>query len=267
MTADRACVTPREVDVFQTDGVLLLKGAFADWVDALRRGVEANMSAPSWRQRSIRPEDGTAAFFQDFCNWSGIPEYRRFVTESPAAAIAGTLMRSRTARLFHEHVLVKEPGSSVVTPWHHDMPYYCVDGTMTCSLWIALDRVARDCTIEYVAGSHGWGRVFRPERFNRSPLNEGDVRERIPDIGNNRADYDIRGWAMEPGDAVAFTFWTVHGAPANRSKERRRAFSVRWVGDDAVYTERGIHSPPFPDLGLKTGEPLAGEQFPLVWRA
>ena len=72
---------------------------------------------------------------------------------------------------------------------------------------------------------------------------------------------------MEPGDAVAFTFRTVHGAPANRSKERCRAFSVRWVGDDAVYAERGIHSPPFPDLGLRTGDALACDRFPLVWRA
>lgn len=267
MAADRPYVTDRDVEEFQRDGVLLLKGAFAGWVDELRRGMKSNIAAPSWRERSIQPEDGTAAFFQDFCNWNGIPEYRRFVTESPAAAVAGTLMRSRTARLFHDHVLIKEPGSSVVTPWHHDMPYYCVDGGMTCSLWITVDPVARDCAIEYVAGSHAWGREFRPERFDGSPLNEGDTRERIPDIDRNRADFDIRGWAMEPGDAVAFTYWTVHGAPANYSKERRRALSIRWVGDDAVYADKGVHSPPFPDLGLKTGEPLEGDSFPLLWSA
>lgn len=267
MAADRPHVTARDIGAFQSDGVLLLKGVFADWVDELRRGMEANISAPSWRERSVRPEDGTAAFFQDFCNWDRIPQFRRFVTESPIAAVAGTLMRSKTARLFHDHVLIKEPGSSVVTPWHHDMPYYCVDSAKTCSLWIALDPVARDCAVEYVAGSHGWGREFRPERFNGSPLNAGDTRERIPDIDANRADFDIRGWAMQPGDAVAFTYWTVHGAPGNDSTERRRAFSVRWVGDDAVYVDRGIHSPPFPDPGFETGEPLAGDLFPLLWRA
>ncbi len=267
MAAGRPYVTDQDVDDFQTDGVLLLKGVFADWVDELRRGMETNMSAPSWRERSIRPADGTAPFFQDFCNWNRIPEYRRFVTESSAAAVAGRLMRSKTARLFHDHVLVKEPGSSVVTPWHHDMPYYCVDVAMTCSLWITLDPVARDCVIEYVAGSHKWGREFRPERFNGTPLNDGDSRERVPDIAANRADFDIRGWAMAPGDAVAFTYWTVHGAPANASTERRRAFSVRWVGDDAVYAEKGTHSPPFSDLGLKVGEPLTGDPFPLLWSA
>ena len=267
MAADRLAVTDREVGEFRRDGVLLLREAFADWVEILRRGMEANIASPGWRERSVRPADGTAFFFQDFCNWRRIPEYHRFVTESPAAAIAGRLMGSKSARLFHEHVLIKEPGSSVVTPWHHDMPYYCVDGTKHCSLWITLDPVARDCVIEYVAGSHEWGREFRPERFNGTSLNEGDARERIPDISANRADYDIRGWAMEPGDAVAFTYRTVHGAPANHSSERRRAFSIRFVGDDAVYADKGVHSPPFPDLDLEVGEPLAGDDFPLLWSA
>jgi ectoine hydroxylase-related dioxygenase (phytanoyl-CoA dioxygenase family) len=72
---------------------------------------------------------------------------------------------------------------------------------------------------------------------------------------------------MEPGDAIAFSFMTVHGAPANRSRSTRRAFSSRWLGDDARYAERsGRTSPPFPDLALKHGDPLEVAQFPLVHR-
>ena len=51
------------------------------------------------------------------------------------------LMGSRSVRLFHEHVLVKEPNADVPTPWHHDQPYYCVDGDQNVSMWIALDAV------------------------------------------------------------------------------------------------------------------------------
>ena len=40
---------------------------------------------------------------------------------------------------------------------------------------------------------------------------------------------------MEPGDAVLFDYRTVHGARANMSKLRRRAFSMRWLGDDMRY--------------------------------
>ena len=60
-----------------------------------------------------------------------------------ADEVAARLMGSRTARFFHEHVLVKEPGATERTPWHHDQPYYPVDGDQNVSMWIALDPVPR----------------------------------------------------------------------------------------------------------------------------
>jgi ectoine hydroxylase-related dioxygenase (phytanoyl-CoA dioxygenase family) len=268
MPSDITAITDQDVEAFQQEGVIFLKGAFKNWVDTLQAGVTANMVDPSWRERSVQPEDGSGHFFQDLANWDRIPEYRQFVFESPAAEMAATLMGSKTARFFHDHVLVKEPGSSVATPWHHDLPYYCVDGDMTCSFWIPLDPVSRDSVIEYVAGSHSWGKQFRPERFNGTSLNDGDTRERIPDVNARRDEFDVRGWDMEPGDAIAFSFTTIHGAPGNSSADRRRrAFSARWVGDDAVYMDRGVHSPPYPDLPLKPGDPLDGPDFPLVYPA
>lgn len=107
-----------EVERFQADGAVVLRGVFPEWVERLRAGVAKVMAAPSPLERTYRPQDGSAPFFQDFCNWQRIPEFRAFVFESPAAEIAARLMRSRTARFFHDHVLVKEPGASTVTPWH-----------------------------------------------------------------------------------------------------------------------------------------------------
>ncbi len=256
-------------EAFQADGVALVRGAFTDWVESLRRGVERNMAAPGPDAKNYRePADGPL-FFGDYCNWDRIPEYREFLYDSPAAGLAAELMGAREVRLFHEHVLVKEPGAATATPWHHDLPYYCVDGSQTCSLWLTLDPVPRETCIEYVAGSHKWGRWFRPERFNRAALNEGDGLAPVPDIEADRAAYDIRGWALEPGDAIAFSFLTLHGAPPNRSKAlRRRAFSSRWVGDDARFAVRqGVTSPPFREVDLKHGDRLDHPAFPVVYRA
>ncbi len=150
------------VDAYQTDGAVLLKGVLADWVEPLRRGIERNLAEPGPYQRVYTPKDGEGRFVGDYCNWARIPEYRDFVFNSPAAEIARRLMQSRTARFFHEHILVKEPGTREVTPWHHDQPYYCVDGTQNMSLWIPLDVVSRDICVEFVAGSHRWGKLFRP---------------------------------------------------------------------------------------------------------
>lgn len=256
------------IAAFREDGAVLLKGLFRDWVAPLSTGMAQNMAEPGPYQRVYTPAGGTGRFTGDYCNWARIPDYRRFVFESPAAAVARQLMGSRTVRFFHEHVLIKEPGTRELTPWHHDQPYYCVDGTQTVSLWMPLDPVPRDVCPEFVAGSHRWGRWFRPRKFSGVAYDhKSDMLEDMPDIDAHRDQYRLLGWDMEAGDALAFHFLTVHGAPANLSTGRRRAFASRWLGDDAVYARRpGEMSPPFPGLDekLKPGEPLVAEEFPLV---
>ena len=265
-TTAAAPISDALVEDFQTKGAAVLRGVFEPWVAGARTAIEENMTAPSWRERTYRPDDGSAAFFQDLCVWDQFPGYRALVEESPMAAIAARLMRSDTSRLFHDHILVKEPGNSIVTPWHQDQPYYLVEGAQTVSFWVPLDPIPRERTIEYVAGSHRWGKSFRPQRFNGESLYEGDTSETVPDIDADRDAFDILGWEMAPGDAVAFSFSTLHGAPANASETRRRVVSVRWVGDDARFVQRpGKTSPPFPDLVFEDGAPFEGEAFPVLY--
>jgi ectoine hydroxylase-related dioxygenase (phytanoyl-CoA dioxygenase family) len=256
--------TTEVIEDFARDGAVVLRGVFKDWVEPLREGTAQLMAAPSPLERSYQPKDGSAPFFQDLCNWQRIPEYRRFVTESGAGRVAAALMQSRTARFFHDHILVKEPGNSIVTPWHQDLPYYCVSGERSVSMWIPLDPVSREVTLELVAGSHRWGRSYKPMRFDGTELYAGDTAPAMPDIDSQRSEFEILGWAMEPGDAVCFHFGTVHGAPGNVSKQnRRRVFSARWVGDGAQFIDRGGKgSPPFRHLALRTGDALPAEEFP-----
>jgi ectoine hydroxylase-related dioxygenase (phytanoyl-CoA dioxygenase family) len=184
--------------------------------------------------------------------------------------MAAELMQSETVRIFHEHVLVKEPGTSNPTPWHHDQPYYCVDGKQVLSFWIPLDTVPQTTCPEFISGSHTWGKWFLPRKFSGVDYNYTEEwLEPIPDIENQREDYDIRSWDLEPGDAIAFHYLTVHGAPPNKSKKlRRRGFAARWLGDDTTYAQRsGDISPPFPGLEkrLNVGDPLDTDEFPQVW--
>ncbi len=257
-----------QVEQFQSKGAVLLKGVFLDWVESAQAAIEENKSNPSWRERTYRPDDGGAPFFQDYCVWSQFDGYKALVADSPMPALAARLMTSKTARVFHDHILVKEPGNSVVTPWHQDQPYYLVEGQKTVSFWVPLDPVPRERTIEYVAGSHQWGKSFRPKRFDGTDLFENDTSEAVPDVDAERDNLEILGWAVEPGDAVAFSFRTLHGAPANASPTRRRVISVRWVGDDARFVKRaGTTSPAFPDLDYEDGAPFEGPNFPLLYPA
>jgi len=255
-----------QIEAFQSQGAVLIKGAFVDFVERARTAIQENMANPSWRERTYRPDDGGQAFFQDYVVWDQFDGYRALVSDSQMAALAAALMQSKTARIFHDHVLVKEPGNSVVTPWHQDQPYYLCEGRQSVSFWVPLDEVPREQTIEYVAGSHLWGTDFKPQRFDGTDLFENDPSDAVPDVNARRDELEILGWPVEPGDAVAFNFRTLHGAPANKSPNRRRVISLRWVGDDAVFAKRrGPTSPAFPDLDYEDGAPFDAPEFPVLY--
>ena len=77
--------------------------------------------------------------------------------------------------------------------------------------------------------------------------------------------YNIISWNLSPGDAIAFNFKTIHGAPGNITNQKRRAFSARFTGDDAIYKKRkGETSPPFPEVTLKNGDKMDSETFPII---
>lgn len=258
-----------EQESFKRDGVVVLRGFFRDWIDTLRQGIEINEAEPGPWFRNYTPDRANGRFFGDYCNWQRIEPFQRFVKQGPSATIAKSLMGSQCARIFHEHVLVKEAGADKPSPWHHDEPYYCVSAAQTVSLWIPLDPVPRATCVEFVAGSHQWGKLFRPRKFTGVAYDhKSDRLEELPDIEANRANYPILGWDLELGDAIAFDFRTVHGAPGNTSASRsRRVVSFRWLGDEAVYVDRGGEtSPPYPHLAttLKPGDALPESEFPRI---
>jgi ectoine hydroxylase-related dioxygenase (phytanoyl-CoA dioxygenase family) len=261
-------VTSTDVAAFQRDGAICLRGLFTGWIDVLERGVEANMAAPGdYGAENTNPGE-PGRFFDDYCNWRRIPEFERFVLRSDAARIAAEVMGSRTAQFFHEHVLVKEPGTAKRTPWHQDIPYYCVEGHQTVSFWMPLDPVPRETSLQIIKGSHRWEKMLRPVKWlsDNDFYRDDDQFMDLPDIEAEPSRYEILSWALEPGDAVLFSFHAVHGAAGNPTATRRRAFSHRWLGDDARFAERrGRTSPPYPGICQKAGERLREDWFPILW--
>lgn len=265
-------VTSADIDSYQRDGAVCLRQLLApEYVELLREGIDANLARPSPRAKVASRPDDPGFFIEDFCNWQHNPQYRRFIFESGLAEAAGHLMRSRTARLYHDHMLTKEPGTRQRTPWHQDQPYYNIDGRQNCSFWIPVDPVGRSATLEFVAGSHR-GPWFMPRTFMDAQAKwfpEGAL-EDLPDIDRRRQDYRILGWDIEPGDAVCFHMLTLHAAGGVEGSQRRRVFSVRFLGDDITHApRRWPTSPDFPGLSeeLPPGASMEHSLFPLLWQA
>ena len=263
-------VDDETIATYQRDGVVMLRDA-VDAADLARLGeaVEENMAHPSDWASDYSPADSGGRFFGDYVTWQRIDAYRDVALHSHLPAVAAALMHSDTVRFFHEHVLVKEPGTSEITPWHHDDPYYCVDGMQNVSFWVSLDPVPAAAGVEFLVGSHRWGRRFVPRKFvDSTPYAAADSGfEFVPDIDAERDHHQFVSFDVQPGDVIAFHYRTLHAAPGTKglTPYRRRAVSLRYVGDDAVFALRPwLHSPPFEQLDLVLGQPLDDSRFPLV---
>jgi ectoine hydroxylase-related dioxygenase (phytanoyl-CoA dioxygenase family) len=254
---------------YAADGAVCVRQAFSpEHLELAEQAIEANLADLSPLGKRASPEND-GAFIEDFCNWTRIPAMEHFIRESPGAEIAAQITGSKTVRLYHDHLLVKEPGTKQRTPWHQDQPYYNVDGRLNASMWFPVDPVDRSATLEFIAGSH-IGPWYMPRTFLDAQARwfpEGSLAE-LPDFAADPHRWPVIGWALEPGDAVFFNMATVHGSGGVLGPNRRRVVSVRYLGDDMVHApRRWTTSPPFPGLSdeLPEGSPMDHPLFPVLW--
>ena len=261
-------ITDDETRCFAEDGIVCLRGLFDDdWIALLRAAAEDGLAQPTALGEELaatRAEPGR--FFHDTFMWRENAACRRFVFESPAAEIAARMMTAAKVNIFFDQWLIKEPGTPTRTPWHHDLPYWPVNGWQICTLWLALDEVtAESGAVEYVKGSHRWGQRFKPATFS----GQHDYKEalpEVPDIDAHRGALEIAQFEMAPGDCTLHHGLLVHGAPGNAgAATRRRANVTRWAGEDARYRPReGLQVMPC-DPGIPAGSPIDCALWPKVW--
>ncbi|KTD09011.1 Phytanoyl-CoA dioxygenase [Legionella gratiana] len=263
-------VTQAHIDAYKKEGAVCIRQILtAEEITVLREGIELNLRSPSHRSKIASKSDDPGLFIEDFCTWQSNPHYQRFIFASPASVIAGTLMESKKTRLYHDHLLVKEPGTQQHTPWHQDQPYYNIEGIQNCSLWISVDPVPRSSSLEFIAGSH-LGPWLMPRSFMENQAKwfpEGSLTE-LPDIEAHREKYPIISWEITPGDIICFHMLTLHAARGVPGTQRRRVFSVRFLGDDITHAPRKwVTSPHFPGLikQLPEGAPMDHSLFPIIW--
>jgi ectoine hydroxylase-related dioxygenase (phytanoyl-CoA dioxygenase family) len=245
----------------------------------MNRFAQAQLDTPSrWGNDQPESSGKGGRLFTDRYLWRSHSDVRAFAFESGVAGLVGQLMGSRTARLYFDHLLIKEPRTLAPTPWHQDIPYWPFQGRQIASAWVALtDATLQGSAMEFVRGSHNDGRVYRPEVFGSAEKSVSaswqtkSQAERVPDIEARRKDFDITGWDMRAGDAVVFSAWVLHGARGNASAAQQRvALSTRWLGDDAVWAPSEGADPTVTqaDVCVAPGmPPHDDDRFPLVWQA
>ena len=155
LNGERFRVSPAHIDAFQAEGAVVLRQLLEPReVELLASGIDENLAHPSSRAKVASERDDPGWFIEDFCCWRENRHYRQLIFGSALGEVGAALMHSAAVRLYHDHMLTKEPGTRRRTPWHQDQPYYNISGQQNCSFWIPVDPVGRESTLEFVAGSH-----------------------------------------------------------------------------------------------------------------
>ncbi|KTC68153.1 Phytanoyl-CoA dioxygenase [Legionella birminghamensis] len=257
---------------YQLDGAVCIRQVLGPQeISTLTRGIEKNLRDLSPRSKVASRPDDPGYFVEDFCTWQTNPFYQDLIFNSQLGEVAAKLTNSRCIRLYHDHLLVKEAGTLQATPWHQDQPYYNIDGFQNCSIWIPVDPISPKAALRFISGSHlgPWlmPRSFMDQQAKWFP--EGSLAE-LPDIERNPQDYEIKSWAMQPGDILCFHMLSLHSSQGAESTQGRRAFSLRFLGDDIIHAPRAwTTSPDFPGLAneLAAGASMRHPLFPVVWGA
>jgi ectoine hydroxylase-related dioxygenase (phytanoyl-CoA dioxygenase family) len=259
---------------FSSDGAVKLSGVFnQQLLNLLASAVDKAMSSKDRYTRIQSSADDPGLFFSDYWASDRVPEIQQFLRQSPAAELAASVLNSSTARFFFDAIWVKEPGTQKVSTWHQDQPYYCVDGKQICIMWIPIDPVSRDTSLQCVQASHRSGKAYAPIRFtNGEGFGRGDQNagmegyDVMPDIESD-AQFERLSWDFEPGDCLVFHGMTIHGAPGNSSLLRRRVISITWLGDDVRFIKRPGEMEPHRQHfdHWSNGCLLPEQDFPTLW--
>ncbi len=269
--ATAARTTDEQRRRFDTDGVVKIPAAIdASWIDPLLAVAERELTEPGqWVTDSNRGATSDRLFTSRYL-WPTDDTVREFALASGVGNMVAELLGSTSARLYFDHTLVKEPGTTAPTPWHQDIPYWPFKGRQIASAWVALtSATVEESSLEFIRGSHRWDAYYAPESFTDSSIEWADDFEgdRVPDIDAARDNFDIVGFDVEPGDAIVFSSWILHGAPGNSGDHRRVAISTRWLGDDAVWFPHPGSDPTVTqdDVAIEPGSyPADDARFPLA---
>lgn len=227
---------------FRDNGVVFIGNALD--ADSMRMAEEAynwSLAHPSPGAANFPNKDSAATFYQDLANPNALPAYRAMLEQLPLADIAAELWDSPDVWFMYEQVFLKQGGKSRRTPWHQDSSYLPVDGNRLAVIWISFERVAKENSLELIRGSHR-RTLYNGSRFDpdddTAPLYQDGILPRLPNIEAERARWDIVSWAVEPGDVIVFHPAMLHGGAPTLPSQRRRTLSLRFFGDDAIYTPR-----------------------------
>lgn len=263
-------LTPEQIQKFHDDGFLIIDRLLEpaeinrarDRYEAMFRGeFETGLYPDEWNWQQGRDlPDRT----RQICNgWKADRAIAALVLNPIVGKICATLGEWHGARIAQDNVLWKPPGAKPLG-YHQDNSYigWCVPAHyITC--WMALDdTTARGGTIEYVRGSHRWGKFppiakfHAPENYREEMIRGAQLVGQEPEIV--QVEVPAGGCALHHGD-------TWHGSDTNRADRPRRSVVAHCVSSQAHFHPTEIS---YIYSRYKRVDDLTMDEsyFPILWQ-
>jgi len=183
--------------------------------------------------------------------------YQRVLDETPVVDIAAALLGGVDTLWFYGDQSFYKEGKTHPTAWHQDQSYMATEGDDQLQLWISLDPVPQEFSLEMVRGSHH-GPIYAPPSDLgpiNGPVDDSGTMPPLPDIEANRDRFDIVSFGVEPGDIVVFHVNTLHGGGPTVEGQRRRTIVLKYHGPGTVYQDRKTSLPAEIEAALDLSKP------------
>ncbi|MET0323790.1 MAG: phytanoyl-CoA dioxygenase family protein [Ilumatobacteraceae bacterium] len=251
-------------DQLVRDGAVGLPGLLdAAWCHRLRGAIERCRRAPSIHYGVLSPP-GTPVVDSDLFRWTDDPDIHAVTHCSPLVECAAALLGVDAVVLIEDQWFASESGATTPSPWHQDQPYYRIDRPFL-TIWVTLDDVAEDVSLQAVDGSHR-GPLYAPVEFSATVATV-DVASAPAPRPPASVGTEARSWSLRAGDGIALDSRTLHATGPGTVTAPFRRISTRWAEPAARYVAHPGATATFWDLvphGLGDGDLLNCPAFPLV---
>ncbi|MCS7192157.1 MAG: phytanoyl-CoA dioxygenase family protein [Armatimonadetes bacterium] len=252
-------LTDEHIAFYRENGYVKLEGIFtSEELENLRKALNevTGRTLTKAIDRTGLSSEYDRVFHQKVNLWLEHEGIKQFVFSKKLAKIALRLSGSKAVRLWHDHALIKMPKDSRETAWHQDFPYWPMNESGALSCWIPLDDVDENSgCLCFIPKSHKVGKLEPisltdpQDIFKLAP--EGTLEETTPVV-----------MRLKAGDCSFHNGLTFHYAFPNRSEKLRVAFAIIYMPDGTTYN--GKNHVCTDGLGLKVGEPITGDLFPIL---
>jgi len=221
------------------------------------RAAALDFAAHMAHQNRTRGGKAEQVFTQHVNVWQEDATLKQLTLRANLGAIAVRLA-GIPLRLWHDHILIKQPQTSAPTEFHQDQPYWPhAHSRHALSAWIALQDVPveRGC-MTFLPGSHALTGLRAQDLTDAD-----DLFSVAPDLRwLPRVTIPLRA-----GDCTFHNSFCAHMATANVTDEPRVAHVVIFMDAETEYDpSSSSHHPVTAPLGLEGGQRLDGPSFPLI---